>query len=84
MIDFDIRKYNDEEIKQMISMLTSEQTIRTTAKREKAWDNVKKAILEYTSEFGTITISDYESTIYIDKTCSFSTCGNISNITPKW
>lgn len=78
MIESNIKNLTDNEIAQMLSVLMNEQQERKVEKEKKAWNEVQKAILNYISEFGEITISDYDSIIYINQTCDFSSWGEIS------
>lgn len=66
MLNFEIKKLPDEELKKIINNATAELNIRATKRKIAAWDTMVKAIKDYISQFGPITLVTMEDEYSID------------------
>ena len=84
MENYNLKDLNKEQLFNLeIEMQKLKKDIETEMKRrrgeeeEALWNNVKKAIAEYTSVFGYIEICDEHSDMLVDENDNFETKGKI-------
>lgn len=61
----------DEQLKMLLFEAQNEETRRYTTKKKTLWANVQKAIEEFVSEVGPITIADHEDEVILSPTYNF-------------
>ena len=69
--NFNLANLTDEQLKMLLSEAYKEEERRYTTKKKTLWENVQKAIKEFVSEVGPITISDQEDEVILSHTCNF-------------
>lgn len=76
----------DEQLKMLLFEAKNEEARRYTAKQKALWANVQKAIEEFVSEIGPITISDHEDEVILSPTYNFdySFLGTINVEVGEW
>ena len=76
----------DEQLKMLLSEAYKEEERRYTTKKKTLWENVQKAIKEFVSEVGPITISDQEDEVILSSSDNFdySFLGTINVEVSKW
>lgn len=70
-----LKEMEYDELRGLIEVANAEMAARRNKMQEEAWGAVKKAINEYTCDFGDIILDHYE--YRIPDTCNFSTVGTI-------
>ena len=70
-----LKEMEPDELRNLIVAANAEMTARRNKMQEELWEAVKKAISEYTWEFGDIKL-DYGE-YHIPSACNFSTMGSI-------
>ena len=61
----------DEQLKMLLFEAQNEEARRYTTKKKTLWANVQKAIEEFVSEVGPITITDHEDEVILSPTYNF-------------
>ena len=61
----------DEQLKMLLFEAQNEEARRYTTKKKTLWANVQKAIEEFVSEVGPITIADHEDEVILSPTYNF-------------
>lgn len=61
----------DEQLKMLLFEAQNEEARRYTTKKKTLWANVQKAIEEFISEAGPITIADHEDEVILSPTYNF-------------
>lgn len=61
----------DEQLSMLLFEAKNEEARRYTAKQKALWANVQKAIEEFVSEVGPITIADHEDEVILSPTYNF-------------
>ena len=61
----------DEQLKMLLFEAQNEEARRYTTKKKTLWANVQKAIEEFVSEIGPITIADHEDEVILSPTYNF-------------
>ena len=76
----------DEQLKMLLSEVYKEEERRYTTKKKTLWENVQKAIEEFVSEVGPITIADHEDEVILSPTYNFdySFLGTINVEVGEW
>ena len=76
----------DEQLKMLLSEVYKEEERRYTTKKKTLWENVQKAIEEFVSEVGPITIADHEDEVILSPTYNFdySFLGTINVGVSEW
>ena len=76
----------DEQLKMLLFEAQNEEARRYTTKKKALWANVQKAIEEFVSEVGPITIADHEDEVILSPTYNFdySFLGTINVGVSEW
>lgn len=61
----------DEQLSMLLFEAQNEEARRYTTKKKTLWTNVQKAIEEFVSEVGPITIADHEDEVILSPTYNF-------------
>lgn len=69
--DFNFANLSDEQLKMLLFEAQNEEARRYTTKKKTLWANVQKAIEEFVSEVGPITIADHEDEVILSPTYNF-------------
>ena len=84
--NFNLANLTDEQLKTLLFEAYKEEERRYTTKKKTLWENVQKAIKEFVSEVGPITISDQEDEVILSPAYKFdySFLGTINVELSKW
>lgn len=69
--DFNFANLSDSQLECLIFDAKNEKARRDTEKKKTLWANVQKAIEEFVSEVGPITIADHEDEVILSPTYNF-------------